>query len=366
MKVKIIVYLFLAVMVFKSCKKDNEVVMPVTGTISGSAGTPAPVFKTTPYFVKLPINFSPLPVPFDNPLTVEGVDLGRKLFYDKILSVDSSMSCGSCHNPLYGFTDNEKALSTGVSGKKGNRNTMMLFNLAWVEKYGDKEHRFFWDGRAKTLEDQVRFPIVDRVEMEDSMPNVLLKLQRSSSYPALFKKAFGKDSITSQMLSKAIAQFERTIISGNTRFDFLNLTKQEQRGMLVFNDQDKGDCFHCHNLSGFLLSSDFAFKNNGHAGPDIGLEKVTGNSEDRGKFRSASLRNLVFTAPYMHDGRFNTLEEVVEFYNSGASRVYPADGNITKHTDGLHLTEQDKADLVAFLKSITDSTLIVNPGYLHP
>lgn len=365
MKVKILFLLLLAVVAFKSCKKDEKVEPPVSATTSTTSTTSTTGYKPTPYIVDLPLGFPALPVPLDNPLTVEGVDLGRRLFYDQILSIDSSMSCASCHNQLYGFTDNGKQFSSGVSGGVGTRNAMPVFNLAWVEKFAKTDHRFFWDGGAKNLESQAIAPIVNPIEMEETLPHVLMKLQRSATYPGLFKKAFGSDSITTQMIMKAIAQFERIIVSGNTRFDYreiVPLTAQELRGMEVFNDSLKGDCFHCHNLSGVFMT-DFLFHNNGHLSADEGLQKITGNPDDKGRFRTPTLRNLVFTSPYMHDGRFNTLEEVVEFYNSGASRVYPADPFITKHTNGLNLSAQDKADLVAFLKTITDSTLIQNPEY---
>lgn len=371
MRIRTLLFVVTAVIALKSCKKDEAVAPPVDNTTSTTSTTSTTGYKPTPYFVVLPAGFPDLPVPLDNPLTVEGVDLGRKLFYDKILSIDSSLSCGGCHSQGFGFTDNGKAFSSGVSGGIGTRNAMPLFNLAWVEKFTQTEHKFFWDGGSKNLESQVIAPITNPIEMEETLPHVLLKLQRSTTYPALFKKAFGSDSITTLRMMQAIAQFERTIVSGNTRFDYYNLfqmptlTVQERRGMQVFNDSLKGDCFHCHNLSGSFMT-DFLFHNNGHSNADIGLEKITGSPEDKGKFRTASLRNLVYTAPYMHDGRFNTLEEVVEFYNSGASRVFPADGFITKHPDGLHMTDQDKADLVAFLKTITDTALIQNPDYRLP
>lgn len=370
MNVKQWIWIVIALVALKACKKDEEVPID-NGTTSTTSTTSTTTSGPTPYFVVLPAGFPALPVPLDNPLTVEGVDLGRKLFYDEILSIDSSMSCGSCHDQGFGFTDNGKAFSVGVSGGVGTRNAMPIFNLAWVEKFTKTDHKFFWDGGAKNLESQVLGPITNPIEMEETIPHVLMKLQRSTTYPALFKKAFGSDSITTQRLMQAIAQFERTIVSGNTPFDYYNLfqmptlTAQELRGMEVFNDTTKGDCFHCHNLAGSFMT-DFVFHNNGHSNADIGLEKITGNPDDKGKFRTSSLRNLVYTAPYMHDGRFNTLEEVVEFYNSGASRVYPADPFITKHPDGLHMTDQDKADLVAFLKTMTDTTLLHNPDYRLP
>jgi cytochrome c peroxidase len=361
-------YIVMVLAIWVGCKKDEKVDPGTSTTTSSTTGSTTSAFHTTPYIVSIPAGFPSLPVPLDNPLTVEGVELGRKLFYDKLLSKDSSISCGSCHNQLYGFTDNGKALSAGVSGNVGDRNAMVLFNLAWVERFAKTDHRFFWDGGAKNLESQAIAPITNPIEMEETLPNVLSKLQHHATYPGLFKKAFGSDSITTLRLMQAIAQFERTIVSGNTRFDYYNLfqmptlSAQELRGMEVFNDSTKGDCFHCHNLQSSFIS-DFIFHNNGHSGPDVGLERITGNPDDRGKFRTATLRNLVFSAPYMHDGRFNTLEEVVEFYNSGASRVYPADPFITKHPSGLSMSPQDKEDLVAFLKSITDSTLLTNVAY---
>jgi cytochrome c peroxidase len=347
---------------FQSCRKDDE----VTGGTTGDTTKP---YVPTPYFVTVPLGFPELPVPLDNPLTVEGVDLGRKLFHDKILSKNGVQSCASCHNKQYGFTDNGLQFSKGVSGQNGTRNAMPVFNLAWVEKFAKTDHRFFWDGGAKNMESQVIGPIQNPLEMEETLTNVLAKLNSDPVYPGLFKKAFGSDSITTQLLMKAIAQYERIIVSGNTRFDRFRifqdmneLTDQEKRGFDLFNREDKADCFHCHNLNS-AFSTDFLFHNNGHQSTDKGLQGITNDPEDAGKFRTPTLRNLVFTAPYMHDGRLATLEDVVEFYNSGASRVFPADPFITKHPTGLSLTADEKADLVAFLKTLTDSTLLSNPAY---
>lgn len=352
----------------QGCKKDEEVDEPI---VVVPVDTTKP-FKATPYFVIIPIGLPldyPVPSPLDNPTTVEGVDLGRKLFHDKILSRNSVQSCGSCHSQLFGFTDSTRQFSLGVSGQKGTRNSMPLFNLAYVEKFAQTDHRFFWDGGAKNLESQVLGPITNPLEMEETLTSVLNKLQHHPEYPALFKKAFGSDSITTAAMMKAIAQFERTIVSGETRFDYFKLfndqsklTTQEKRGFDLFNSETKADCFHCHNLSGAFMT-DFLFHHNGHQSPDQGLGRITNNPEDNGKFRTPSLRNLVFTAPYMHDGRLATLEDVVDFYNSGAIRTQPADEFIRKHTTGLGLTAPEKADLVAFLKTMTDSTLLTHSGY---
>lgn len=368
MKAVFKIILFLGLVGLGSCQKDEPVDVPETPVPETPVDTTKP-FSPTPYFVKLPLGFPEMPVPIDNPLTVEGVDLGRKLFHDKILSRDQTQSCASCHNQLFAFTDNGLQHSVGITGVAGTRNSMPIFNVAWTEKYTKTTHKFFWDGSAATLEDQVLGPITNPIEMDETIANVIIKLQQSAIYPGLFKKAFGTDSITTKLLMKAIAQYERIIVSGNTRFDYYRiigdpsyLSEQEQRGLEVFNSEEKGDCFHCHNLSG-AFSSDFLFHHNGHSSLDKGLGGITNNAEDNGKFRTPTLRNLPLTAPYMHDGRFQTLEEVVAFYNEGAIRTFPADPLITKHPDGLHLTADEKADLVAFLKSMTDSTLRINPAY---
>ncbi len=358
--------LFLLWMLAVACQKDPEVETPTTPVEPGDTTKP---YKPTPYSVELPLGFPVMPVPADNPLTVEGVALGKKLFFDNILSQNQTLSCGSCHGQAFGFTDANKQFSTGVTGQKGDRNSMPVFNLAWVERFTQTNHRFFWDGGATTLENQVLGPITNPVEMNETLVHVIQKLQNHPEYPGLFKKAFGTDSITTKLLMFAIAQFERTIVSGNTRFDYYRmygdptrLTNQERRGFDLFMAEDKGDCFHCHNPNS-IFATDFMFHHNGHQSADKGLGRITGNSEDDGKFRTPTIRNLAFTAPYMHDGRFNTLEEVVEFYNSEAIRVAPADPFITKHPNGLGLTEEEKQDLVAFLKTLTDSALITNADY---
>lgn len=354
------------------CQKDDQVLLQnkpeeVDTSINQE-------FKPTPYFVQVPLGLPAFPAQLTNPLTVEGVELGRKLFYDKLLSRTQTQSCGSCHDLKFALTDHGKQFSTGVGGQVGFRNSMPIFNLAYVEKYAKTNHRFFWDGATPTLEDQALAPITNPIEMDETIPNVLMKLQNHPEYPSLFKKAFGKDSITTKMLMQAIAQFERTILSGNTRFNMLMilgvenvgdlLTPQEKRGFDIFRLEEKGDCFHCHNLGTFTLTTDNSFRHNGHRTPDRGLGAITNNTDDDGKFRVPGLYNLVFTAPYMHDGRFKTLEEVVEFYNSGIVRQAPTDPVLVKHPNGLELTESEKADLVAFLKTLTDSSLIHNQNYL--
>lgn len=320
----------------------------------------------------IPDGFPALEQPSDNFMTNDGIGLGRKLFYDPILSIDSTVSCASCHLPAGSFTDNLKQ-SMGVAGSTP-RGSMNLINV------GFQYHGLFWDGRAQTLEEQSLKPIEDPIEMGESWDHVELKLRRHPTYPTDFRKAFGIENVSgiSRFLAaKALAQFSRSIISGgNTRYErFVRgeifLEEDEFNGYLMFFDLGRptlpdAECFHCH-AAPFFATSDFF--NNGLQEAqtledfgDKGLGNITGKPSDNGRFKAPTLRNLVFTAPYMHDGRFQTLEEVVDHYNGGGkfspnknSFLYP-----------LHLTDQMKSDLIAFLHTLTDSTILTNPAYQSP
>ena len=358
---------------FVQCKKENAV---------QQTGNPSSVFTATPYTISYPFFWSKVPIliPANNPLTVEGIALGRKLFYDPILSQNNTQSCSSCHKQNFAFSDTS-AFSLGDAGQMGKRNAPPIFNLGWFTNYGILNHQFFWDGGAADLESQAFGPITNPIEMNETLSNVINKLKNNSAYPPLFKKAFGTDSITSQLLAFAIAQFERTIISGNTKFDqgrlinFNNLTVEEMNGFITFTSE-KGDCWHCHTLAppSSPLEADFGrnynFHNNGlqKIFLDSGLARITKNNGDMGKFKTPSIRNLVFTAPYMHDGRFSTLEQVIDFYDTLAYQGTNVDGFITKipHPNGLNLSTQEKRELVAFLKTLTDSSLINNSAYSKP
>lgn len=342
---------------FLSCKKDKEVL------------TNDPfAYDPTPYQLILPQGFGwkQFPIPSDNPLTVAGVELGKKLFHEKLLSANNTQSCASCHKPEFAYSDFGKQFSEGITGQKGNRNAPALFNLAWADLYNLSGHRYFWDGGKGDLEQQAVGPIVNPIEMASNLVDVVSKLQQHPEYPKLFKRAFGNDSITVSKIVKAIAQFERTLISSNSPFDQAERrerqrTPSEYRGMILFNSESGGDCFHCHGNLSSPYFTNFMFHNTGmdEVPQDSGLYRITGNPADIGKFKTPSLRNLVFTAPYMHDGRFKTLEEVIEFYNSGIKMSPHVDPNIAKHAvSGLHLTPQDKVDLLNFLVSLSDSTFI--------
>lgn len=337
------------IVILTSCKKD----------VCIDCNTNKPIHQTTPYELQIPEGFPPMQIPEDNPMTVEGVELGKKLFHDKILSQNFTQSCQSCHNQEYAFTDNGKKFSEGIDGSIGNRNSMALINLGWNQ-------RFFWDGRAMSLEDQALGPVPNPIEMNLSWQEAEKRLNNHPEYPGLFWKAYGVEYIDSFHVAKAIAQYERTLISGDTKYDRIineeqvNLTQfspSELNGYLIFNTE-KGDCFHCHGT--FLMSSN-DFHNNGLDATftDLGLGEVTQNSKDNGRFKAPTLRNIEFTAPYMHDGRFATLEEVMIQYSFGVQTSSTIDPLMKKaHKGGIELNPQERADVIAFLKTLSDSTFV--------
>jgi cytochrome c peroxidase len=328
---------------------------------------PKPLYlpeKFTPYQFQMSAKFPVPDLPRDNPLTVERVDLGKKLFFDKRMSFNNRQSCADCHSPDKGFTDGRR-LSRGAEGESGTRNAMALYNLAW-------KNTFFWDGRADSLRQQVLQPIQNPLEMHQTLTNLVVKLAGSTNddYPALFTAAFGSPEITTEKISLALENYLLTLTSFDSKFDHVmsgdeKFTPQEQRGFELFSteyDPRRGqygaDCFHCH--GGPLFQSQ-SFANNGldDAFSDIGRAKVTGRSSDTGKFAVPSLRNVALTAPYMHDGRFQTLEEAVEHYCTGVKRSATLDPNLARHPDGgVPLSDDDKKALVAFLKTLTDENLL--------
>ncbi len=369
MKYRVVITLFLAVfLLVGSCKKDPE-----------NPSKPADdyTYDPTPYDLVLPSNrgWNSFPIPADNPLTKAGVALGRKLFYDQILSVNNSQSCASCHKQENAFADPSR-LSAGAFGQASQRHSMPLFNLPWADKYNFTGQRYFWDGGANDLERQALGPILNPLEMSNpSLEPVLKRLQAHSEYPGLFKRAFGSDSITSVKLAKALAQFERTLLSTNSPYDKAERrqrlrTQSEINGMFVFNTEGKGDCFHCHGNENTAYFTDFLFHNNGlDAMPkDSGLGRITGNPADLFKFKTPTLRNLAFTAPYMHDGRFKTLMDVINFYDTGTKNSPNVDPNIAKHfkEGGLNLTPQEKLDLLNFLLSISDTSFTRETKFSDP
>jgi cytochrome c peroxidase len=316
---------------------------------------------TTAYELRITDRFPRPALPSDNPLTQEGVALGRALFHDVRLSKVRTQSCASCHQPEHGFADS-LPLAIGAEGQVGRRNSMPVTNLAWSRE-------FFWDGRAKSLREQVLQPITDKHEMNAPLQTVIERLTGDDGMQTAFTKAFGSPGISSERIAKALEQHLLTLISQDSKFDralrkLETLSASEARGLQLFVtefDPKRGlrgaDCFHCH---GGMLFSDFQHHNNGLrlTAMDLGRMEVTGQAADRGKFKTPSLRNVALTAPYMHDGRFGTLEEVVEHYSTGVIRSAELDPNMAKHpAEGIQLSSQDKQDLVAFLKTLTDRSL---------
>ncbi|MCB4799068.1 cytochrome-c peroxidase [Neotamlana laminarinivorans] len=305
-------------------------------------------------------------IPNDNPQTVEGVALGKKLFFDSVLSGNNTQACATCHMPENAFSDN-LAFSLGAEGVSGIRNAMPLFNLAW-----NYNENFFWDGSVFSLEHQAFVPVTDSLEMKNSWENVVAKLQNDSEYPELFQQAFQTSIIDSALVVQAIAQFERTLISSNSKFDkYLlgetELTSEELEGFNVFMDEERGDCFHCHGSDKNPLWTDNDFHNNGldETFIDLGLGAVSGDPADNGKFKTPSLRNLAFTAPYMHDGRFATIDEVINHYSEGLKNSSTIDPLMKKVAQGgVGLSETDKTNLKAFLLALTDYEFVTNADFL--
>lgn len=347
--------LFLSSFFIISCKNDDD---------DGYVPTPASL-SIPPLFEQL---LPPPLIPSDNPQTVEGIALGRKLFFDPILSADNTQACADCHNPENAFTD-ERQFSIGIDGISGDRNSMPLFNIAWNTK-----HKFFWDGRAPNLEAQILEPVINPIEMHNTWENAAASIQTRTDYPELFLQVFATTTIDKTLVSKAIAQFLRTLISAKSKFDRhlagqANLTPSEANGLAVFLDEGRGDCFHCHGNPDSPLWTDNIFHNNGldEVFTDLGLGGFTGDPRDFGLFKSPSLRNLVYTAPYMHDGRFATLDDVINHYSEGlvySETIDPLMKTIAQ--GGVNLSEEDKVDLKAFLLSLSDPEFISNPDIQDP
>ncbi len=361
--------LLLTIGILFSCKKDLPIIIGCTDSTALNYNSSATyndgscIFwiecAPTPYLIMSPSGFSNISIPENNPMTIEGIALGKKLFHDPILSGDGMQSCASCHLQIAGFSDTNR-FSQGIDGSFGNRNASTIINAGWNTSN-------FWDGRAITLEDQAFEPVVDPIEMNNTWQNVENTLNTNATYRDLFKKAFNIDDIDSTHVVMAIAQFERTLISANSRYDKylrqeVQLTPSELNGFVIFNTE-KGDCFHCHGTEMFM---DNLFHNNGlDTEPflDLGLAKVTGVASDNGKFKTPTLRNIEFSAPYMHNGRFSTLEQVVDHYNSGGHYSLTIDPLMKKVGIGLQLSNQEKTDLVAFLKTLSDPDFITNPDF---
>jgi len=314
--------------------------------------------KTTPLYFEIPKGWPKPHYDFSkNPLTEEGFQLGRQLFYDPILSRDNTISCASCHLQQTGFTHVDHDLSHGIDGKIGTRNSSTLINLAWSKN-------FMWDGGVNHLDVQAIAPITSEVEMDETLKNVVAKLENSQKYPLLFEEAFGTKKITGQLTLKAISQFVVSLTSFNSKYDKVmrnedKFSEMEQKGYDLF----KQNCASCHTEPLFTNSD---FKNNGlpldKTLNDFGRMKITQNPKDSLLFKIPTLRNIEFTFPYMHDGRFKTLTEVVKHYNSlGIDKNLPA-----AIVRPMKLSDKERVDLVAFLKTLTDKEFLFKERFSYP
>jgi cytochrome c peroxidase len=300
----------------------------------------------------VPLGLIPVPWPADNPYSPAKVELGRLLYFDKRLSADNSVSCATCHVPEKGFTDGAP-VSTGIRGQKGGRSAPTVINRAYSLAQ-------FWDGRAPTLEDQAKGPIANPIEMDNTHDAMAAKLSGIQGYRPLFQKAFGAPDITIDAVAKAIATFERTLLSGNSAYDRYKagrksaMTPAQVRGMDVYFNKAK--CDQCHEGVNFTAN---AYANLGigtdKPEPDVGRYAVTKDPVDWGKFKTPTLRDITKTGPYMHDGSLKTLEEVVDFYDKGGLPNKNLDEKIKK----LNLTDGQKRDLVEFLKALDGAPIIV-------
>ena len=298
--------------------------------------------------IETPLGFPKINVPNDNPITKAKIDLGEKLFFEKLLSRDSSISCASCHNPSYAFTDGlQKA--RGIKNRKVSRNTPTLTNIAY-------NNSFLRDGVNPSLEAQVIVPIHEKNEFDFHILLVAERLKKKKEYVALFEKAFG-EMPSPKLISNAIATYERTLISGNSRYDKFMfhkdssaLSNKEIRGMRLF---DKLNCISCH--SGFNFTNGEVVNNGLYENyDDLGKMRVTLDPKDRGSFKVPTLRNIALTSPYMHDGSLKTLEEVINHYAKGGEN----NENKDKRVVPFKLNDEEKLELMAFLQSLTDSSFI--------
>jgi cytochrome c peroxidase len=309
-------------------------------------------FQYPDYFPVPEYNFE------NNPLSEKAIELGRILFYDPMLSRDNSISCASCHSPFNAFAHTDHDLSHGIDDQIGTRNALALFNLAWQKS-------FMWDGAINHLDMQALAPISHPREMDESIQNVVLKLQQKDIYSGLFNEAFGDSLITGEYVLRALSQFQLTLISANSKYD------QVRKGVDLFNEQEskgyalfKTNCNSCHAEP---LFSNYSFANNGLIVDttlnDFGRYKVTKQSKDSLLFKVPSLRNLKFTSPYMHDGRFKRLNEVLNHYTSGIITTETLDPQLR---ESIELSSNDKVDLLAFLQTLNDTDFVFNPKHQFP
>lgn len=309
-----------------------------------------------PFFISAPANLGKtVPTPTDNPFTREGILLGKKLFYDPVLSGNNKISCATCHNPEKAFSDGLALSTNGISGKALHRTAPALQNLAWMDGW-------FWDGGAKNLESLAFGPIQHQDEMGQDLKKLLPELQNNPEYPTLFKAAFGSDTVSFVNIAKALSQFQRTLISANSRYDkFVRheggvLDATEKEGLQLFLQK----CGSCHATDFF---TDFGYHNNGldsTYATDFdalawGRGRITRKPADMGTYKTPTLRNIALTAPYMHDGRFKSLGEVIDHYRSGVKNSASLAPELKQNAKpGIAISEAEKTKIISFLQTLTD------------
>jgi len=339
-KIVVFAMLVLSIASMYACSKNEEEIKPEEKSVTFAipANFPAPAY-----------NFE------QNQLSNAGFILGKKLFYDARLSADKSVSCGSCHQQFAAFANLDHKVSHGVNNCQGKRNAPPLFNLAW-------QKAFFWDGGVKNIETSPLNAITDACEMGTNIETIVTLLKNTAPYPELFNKAFGTADINSQLIMKSFTQFMGVLVSGNAKYDQIirkekgvSFTAEEQSGYTLFKEK----CSSCHAEPFF---TDFSYRNNGldQISSDEGRSHITGVKTDFGKFRIPSLRNIEYTGPYMHDGRFYSLDEVLEHYNSGIKQAENLDPSLK---NGIPLNALEKNQIKAFLKTLTDNEFIKNKLY---
>jgi len=373
------IYIFLILLFLSACKVELDGCTdsyacnynPMSDYDDGSCVYPDPGYDCDgscldlfdPTNINLPSVPNNFPAPNIQDLFEEEVNLGRHLFYDPILSSDNTVSCASCHKQEYSFADNNP-FSFGVNGAIGNRHTPTLINIAF-------QSSFDWDGKSTSIAEQAVRPIFNELELHNNnWSEVIDRIIMSDLYMDLLCKAYGTNQIDSSHILSALASFQQTLVSSNSRFDqWLNgqvmFTPEEIDGFNIYSTE-RGDCFHCHPIG---LFTDHIFHNNGlDLAPflDLGRYNVTQNPLDEGSFKSPSLRNIEFSAPYMHDGRFATLEEVIDHYNFGGYDSPTVDPLMKYIGVGLLLTDQEKYNLKAFLLTLSDESFINNPNFSNP
>ena len=369
------------------------VMVLVTIFVTSCHPDPKPSGKPTPYQIVIPKYFpTDIRIPADNPMTVEGIALGRYLFYDGRMSgrtsLDSLMSCGTCHLQSRSFEcgiDNPKFIGGhpfGITGIKTPHVMLPMMNLVF------NNNGYFWNGQIsasnpnpnqRTLEDVVFMGVIAPHELQGDSVRTVNMIKSIPGYPDLFLKAFGSSTVTFKNISRAIAQFIRTLISSNSKFDkYLRgevaLSDDELGGLGVFTTENGGDCFHCHGSGGNPLFTTNLYYNNGKQSDFTGVNDdirdrfhVTGDPMDIGAYRAPSLRNIDLTGPYMHDGRFKTLDDVLDFYSTGVV-ASPYISPLMHHvnTGGVKLTPPQKVLLKAFLMTLHDDDFITNPKFAKP